>query len=145
MKTLEEVVSALERCTDYEAECEGCPYRDDNKGGLECEMRNLDEVLYYLKQYQDARTILNDDRIISYWGRLPVVQIGKDYYAVRDYVKRHRGWRCHKLSADEFGWYNDDDENYIIDRNGKIICKEYGWDLREAPYYDDDGTEANKA
>ena len=52
MKTLDEVITALEKCTDYEAECEGCPYREDNTGGLECVMRNLDDVLHYLKEYQ---------------------------------------------------------------------------------------------
>ena len=144
MKTLEEVVSALERCGKIE--CDDCLYHEYREGIDVDRCQDMyDDALYYLRQYLDARTILNDDRIISYWGRLPVIQIGKDYFAVRDYVKRHRGWRCHKLSADEFGWYNDDDENYIIDKNGKIICKEYGWDLREVPYYDDGGTEANKA
>lgn len=53
MKTLDEVIDALERCTDFDAECKGCPYENDNTGGLECEMRNLEEVLYYLKNYKE--------------------------------------------------------------------------------------------
>ena len=55
MKTLDEVIHALEKCTDYDAECEGCPYRDDNKGGLECVMKNLEEVLHYLKEYRAGK------------------------------------------------------------------------------------------
>ena len=55
MKTLDEVIEALEKCTDYDAECEGCPYQEDNEGGLECEMRNLDEVLHYLKEYRAGK------------------------------------------------------------------------------------------
>ena len=58
MKTLSEVINALEKCTDYEAECEGCPYKDENEGGLECEMRNLEEVLGYLKEYRDSKAWL---------------------------------------------------------------------------------------
>ena len=66
MKTLDQVISALERCTDYEAECEGCPYKDDNEGGLECEMKNLDEVLHYLKEY---REMLNRPAKMIEWLR----------------------------------------------------------------------------
>ena len=52
MKSLDAVIRALEMCTDWEAECKNCPYHDDNEGGLECEMRNLEEVLHYLKEYR---------------------------------------------------------------------------------------------
>ena len=67
MKSLNAVIRALEKCTDWEAECEGCPYHDDNKGGLECEMRNLEEVLDYLKEYRDRQTDL--DKEIDYWRK----------------------------------------------------------------------------
>ena len=60
MKTLDEVIKALEMCTDYDAECEGCPYREDNTGGLECEMRNLEEVLHYLKEFQGLSKMWNN-------------------------------------------------------------------------------------
>lgn len=55
MKTLSDVIKALEMCTDYEGTCDDCPYHDDNEGGLECEMRNLEEVLYYLKEYHSLK------------------------------------------------------------------------------------------
>lgn len=54
MKSLDEVILALERCTNYESECKGCPYYDENTGGLECEMRNLEEVLHFLKEYKEV-------------------------------------------------------------------------------------------
>ena len=28
-------------------------------------------------------------------------------------------------------WYTDDDDNWIIDRDGNILMKERGWDLRK--------------
>lgn len=67
MKTLSDVIKTLEKCTDYEGTCDDCPYHDDNEGGLECEMRNLKEVLYYLKEYQEQQKELNEE--IDYWRK----------------------------------------------------------------------------
>ena len=75
MKTLDEVINALEKCTAYDAECEGCPYQEDNEGGLECEMRNLEEVLHYLKEYRVVTDICHKHGIASVWGQvLPDVE-----------------------------------------------------------------------
>lgn len=143
MRTLDEVVQSLADCGKID--CNDCLYHE-NRNGIDIDhcQDMYDDALAYLRQYQDARHILTDDRIVSYWGRLPVIKIGDEYYAVRNYVKRQRGWRCNKLSADEYGWYTADDENYIIDKDGNIICKEYGWDLREEPY-ESIRTEVHKA
>ena len=89
------------------------------------------DVLHYLKQYRDIRSIL-PEKHISYWGSLPVVQIGDRFFAVRNYVPAHHAWRCDRVEWSETNdWFCPDDDNYIIDNKGKIICREVGWDLRE--------------
>ena len=52
MKTLDEVIKALELCNDDTADCKDCPYRDLNEGGLECASWNLEEGINYLKMYR---------------------------------------------------------------------------------------------
>ena len=94
------------------------------------------DVLYYLRQYKDARHILVDDGIIGYWGRTPVIQVGDQFFAVKYYVPRKHGWRCLHVAISPItnDWTCEDDENYIIDNTGKILCKEVGWRLEEVPY-----------
>ena len=52
MKTLDEVIKALEICSQMDAECCKCPYKSTAKGW--CEEKDRD-ALHYLKEY---RTIL---------------------------------------------------------------------------------------
>lgn len=55
MKTLDEVIQALEWCiSDTEDDCAGCPY-DGEDGG--CHQRNLD-ALHYLKAFRYAKDTL---------------------------------------------------------------------------------------
>ena len=121
MRSLDELIA-------YAAEAEDSflMARDDECGEL------WGSVRHYLEQYRDIRSIL-PDKHISYWGRLPVVQIGDRFFAVRNYVPDHRAWRCNRVAWSEIhnGWTCLDDDNYIIDNKGKIICREVGWDLRE--------------
>lgn len=94
------------------------------------------DVLYYLRQYRDARQILVDDRVMSYWGRTPVIEIDGMHFAVRDYVARRKAWRCLHVEFSPItgDWTCEDDENYIISNDGKILYKEVGWRLEEVPY-----------
>jgi hypothetical protein len=49
MKTLDEVIDALEICSQIDAECDKCPYKATAKGW--CEEKDRD-ALHYLKEYQ---------------------------------------------------------------------------------------------
>lgn len=49
MKTLDEVIDALEICSQIDAECDKCPYKPTAKGW--CEEKDRD-ALHYLKEYQ---------------------------------------------------------------------------------------------
>ena len=53
MKTLDEVIDALERCyTPHVFDCKGCPYEDDDSE-VECRSDDRDtDVLNYLKTYR---------------------------------------------------------------------------------------------
>ena len=98
-------------------------------------------IVKYLREYRDSRHLLHDDRIVAYWGRIPIVKIEDKYFAIAEYVPKHKAWRCHKMRWEErFGsWSNYDDENYIIRDDGTLVCKEYGWELREV--YPEEGAE----
>ena len=40
-------------------------------------------------------------------------------------------WRCDKVKRDRNGfWYCCDDDDYLIDDDGRIVARETGWDLR---------------
>lgn len=148
MNTLENVIKAWENCIGPDAECcDHCEYTqtDDNGESYCIKCRLEDETLYYLKQLYDARHILTDGRIVDYWGKLPVIAIGDQRYTVREYLPKNRAWRCSRVSWTEIhqGWSTDDDDNYIIDRDGKILYKEVGWELREVPI-DCSGSEKNQ-
>lgn len=117
MHTIEEVITALEQGATSNI------HRD---------------AVEYLKQYRDSRNILKTENIIEYWGKLPVVKIKDHYYAVRDYIRDKRAWRCHRLKWSDisYQWSCEDDDNYIIDDNGTILYREVGWDLRKV--YEDE-------
>lgn len=128
MKTIDEVI-------EYVAERE---YRSDLM--RDYEMHEIwVSILDYLHKFRDCRHLLQTDRIVAYWGPLPIIKLDDKYFAVRDYVPKHKAWRCNHMSWNEHlgCWYCADDENYIIDNNGVLICKEYGYDLREV--YPDEG------
>ena len=93
----------------------------------------------YLREYRDSRKLLETDRIVAYWGPLPIIKLYDKYFAVRDYVPKHKAWRCNRMSwnPDKNVWYCMDDENYIINNDGGLVCKEYGYDLRKV--YPEDG------
>lgn len=90
-------------------------------------------ILRYLREYRDSRKLLQTDRIVAYWGPLPIIKLQDQYFSVRDYVPKHKAWRCNRMNwnAEQDVWYCMDDENYIINNDGNLICKEYGYDLRE--------------
>lgn len=98
-----------------------------------------ESILRYLREYRDSRKLLQTDRIVAYWGPLPIIKLYDKYFAVRDYVPKHKAWRCNRMSwnPDNDVWYCMDDENYIINKDGGLVCKEYGYDLREV--YPEDG------
>ena len=98
-----------------------------------------ESILRYLREYRDSRKLLETDHIVAYWGPLPIIKLYDKYFAVRDYVPKHKAWRCNRMSwnSDKNVWYCMDDENYIINKDGGLVCKEYGYDLREV--YPEDG------
>jgi len=49
MKTLDEVIDALEICSQINAECDKCPYKATAKG---CCAERESDALHYLKEYQ---------------------------------------------------------------------------------------------
>ena len=49
MKTLDEVIEALEICSQIDAECDKCPYKSTAKGW--CEEKDRD-ALHYLREYK---------------------------------------------------------------------------------------------
>ena len=58
MKTLDEVIDALEKCFD----CTGCPYEDDDAEiGCHSDDRDAD-ALYYLREYRSDRIQWEADR-----------------------------------------------------------------------------------
>lgn len=60
MKTLDEVIKALEWCIDdSHDDCEGCPY--DTGEVTDCHDRNAD-ALHYLKAFQDAKDTLEREK-----------------------------------------------------------------------------------
>jgi hypothetical protein len=52
MKTLDEVIDAMERCSKPQFDCTGCPYEDDDaETGCHPDDRDAD-VLHYLKEFK---------------------------------------------------------------------------------------------
>ena len=92
----------------------------------------LNDAIGYLEQLEDIRRSIFDRHMAGYFGRLPVTQIGDEFYAIRDYVPEYNAWRCDRVRQNDRGrWYVDDDDVWIIDRDGNIQFKERGWDLRK--------------
>ena len=60
MKSLDEVIKALEICTSVKCNCEDCPYYDEC--GIECRARRNEEIIYYLKELKEARDIITTAR-----------------------------------------------------------------------------------
>lgn len=95
-------------------------------------------ILHYLKAYRDQQMIFSGHQPISYWGgkTRPIIQVDGEYYCVIDYTHKHNGcWRCIKVKpiGDGIfdGWTCCDDDNFLMDREGKMIYREIGWNLRE--------------
>lgn len=61
MKTLDEVIDAMERCSiPHYFDCKGCPYEDDDaEVGCRSDDRDAD-VLNYLKEYKGLSKMWND-------------------------------------------------------------------------------------
>ena len=59
MKTLDEVIEAMERCSiPHYFDCKGCPYEDDDaEVGCRSDDRDAD-ALQYLKEYQTILPLL---------------------------------------------------------------------------------------
>lgn len=70
MKSLAEVIKALEICTSDRGGCEGCPYDPDCKPD-----KKWDEAIYYLKEYQD---MLEDPGKMVEYLRQASIQRSKD-------------------------------------------------------------------
>lgn len=92
----------------------------------------LNDAIGYLEQLEDIRRSIFDRQIVGYFGRLPVTKVGDEFFAIRDYVPDYHAWRCLKVCISEitYNWSCDDDDNWIIDRDGNVLMKERGWDLR---------------
>ena len=99
---------------------------------LDARSETLNDAIGYLEQLEDIRRSIFDRQIVGYFGRLPVTKIGDSFFAIRDYVPEYHAWRCLKvaISTVNWEWTCDDDDNWIIDRDGNILMKERGWDLR---------------
>lgn len=62
MKTLDEVIKAMEMCTtcpEDDEMCPGCPYADE-QGNPECLGQDKEDALHYLKEYRQTREDLLD-------------------------------------------------------------------------------------
>ena len=58
MKTLDDVIEAMERCSYFD--CKGCPYEDDDaEVGCRSDDRDAD-ALHYLKEFQGLSKMWND-------------------------------------------------------------------------------------
>ena len=59
MKSLDEVIDAMERCSKpHYFDCRGCPYEDDDCE-VECRSDDRDaDVLHYLKEYRESKSPL---------------------------------------------------------------------------------------
>ena len=54
MKTLDEMIKALEKCTSYGNSCLNCPYDK----GYKCFKAREKDCLYYLKEYREMKNHL---------------------------------------------------------------------------------------
>lgn len=123
--TLEQLIGVYEKLVEH------CEYSE----------KTVDmETLRYLKMFRDMQEMIAGQKIITYWGGLshPVIKIGEDFFCIQDWTHKHDGcWRSVKIKpvGDGVfdGWFVCDDDNYLIDRNGRLICREIGWELREEP------------
>ena len=63
MKTLDEVIDAMERCSKpHYFDCTGCPYEDDEaETGCWSDDRDVD-VLHYLRAFRDAKDTLEAEK-----------------------------------------------------------------------------------
>ena len=61
MKTLDEVIEAMERCSiPHYFDCKGCPYEDDDaEVGCRSDDRDAD-ALHYLREFQGLSKMWND-------------------------------------------------------------------------------------
>ena len=92
-------------------------------------------IWYYLATMKDRLTILGSmSDVVAYYGKqTPIIKIGEEYYAVKDYVMKDEAWRCLKVAFYEpaGSWICCDDDNYIINAKKEILYKEVGWDLQK--------------
>ena len=74
MKSLDEVIKALEVCIDPNADsCKGCPYADENGEPL-CNDGNKEEALHYLKNYKEMIDSLAKAIIEAYEKIKPLIE-----------------------------------------------------------------------
>ena len=59
----------------------------------------------------------------------PIAEIDGNLYWLRRWERGE--WRACKVSKDHFGWYRVCDDDDFIIRDGRVIRREVGWDLRE--------------
>ena len=131
MKTLENVIAALEHCTKDPSSCANCPNDDPA-----CNIQTYS--LYYLKQLHALRSLYAKYPPLTYRANnpsRPILLIDGQYYEVLEYSRKYDGcWRCVKVKPffdTEQIWFTCDDDNYLLSVDGKFICREVGWDLRE--------------
>ena len=123
MKTLDEVIKALEVCTSDHGGCDGCPYDPDCTPDYK-----WDDAIFYLKEYRDYRntnkTVIEDGSVSDAenepltWDELckmeatPVwLEWSSDRqwvliaYSVYNDIKffRYCDDRCFTLTRDEYG------------------------------------------
>lgn len=63
MKTLDEVIKALELCLDNKIKCNHCPYHEEG-----CPESRKADALHYLKAYRDDKDDLTALR--AYWAEM---------------------------------------------------------------------------
>lgn len=70
MKTLDEVIKAMEMCTtcpEDDEMCPGCPYADE-QGNPQCVGQDKDDALQYLKWYKE---LADDSEAFAEWKENP--------------------------------------------------------------------------
>lgn len=70
MKTIDEVIKALEMCTtcpEDDEMCPGCPYADE-QGNPQCVGQDKDDALHYLKMYKE---LAGDSEAFAEWKENP--------------------------------------------------------------------------
>lgn len=129
MRTLDEVIKAMEMCTtcpEDDEMCPGCPYADE-QGNPECLGQDKEDALHYLKEYQRyqntpsrmVRMAMCDENNPLTWDELKQM-LGKPVCVEHKYYNK---WLIvyevyeNTIVLDGNGWYTQ----YFSDDNDKEV------------------------